>query len=101
MNTGKIRANFGAIDTAGADIGTAEGHVEALKADARAEFNRIIGNLGDGMGPETVAAVRQKFEDYLESHLNAMKSTRSHLHKAGDTMLHGGQRMVSHLGNRS
>lgn len=96
----QIRGNFGAMDTASGDMGTFLGKIDNLREEARAEFNKIIANLGDGIGPEQVSAVRAKFEDYLQQHLDSMKSSQAGLDRATDTMRAGAAKMADRLANR-
>lgn len=97
----QIRANTGAMSTAAGDVGSHLGNVENFKSQARAEFDRIIANLGDGIGTSEVAAVRQRFEQYLEEHVNSLKTSQTGLNRATDTMAQGGRRMTSYLANRA
>lgn len=93
----QVRANTGAMDQAAGDLNSHVGNLDTLREQARAEFNKVIGNLGDGIGTTQVAAVRAKFEEYLEDHVNSIKQSQTGLTKATDTMTQGANRMVQHL----
>jgi hypothetical protein len=99
MSDMQLRADFGAMDQGSADIDAYRGKSETFKEEARAEFNRIIGNLGGGIGTETVEQVRKKFEEYLDEHVESINAQRTGLDRATDTFTSGAARMKSRLGN--
>lgn len=99
MSDMQLRAHTGVMNQGSADIQGFQGTSESYKDDARAEFNRQIANLGDGVGTETVAAIRAKFEEYLDSHLDSIKAHQTGLTQATETMTAGGKKMTSLLGN--
>lgn len=101
MSNYQVRAHTGAMDTASGDLGAHQGNLETFKSEARAEFNRIVANLGDGIGPEEVEAVRKKFEEYLDEHVKSIKTSQTGLTNATDTMAQGGRRMAARLANRA
>jgi hypothetical protein len=44
--------------------------------DAHAEFNRQLASFQDSMEPDTVAAIRAKFEKYLRAYVDALRARR-------------------------
>ncbi|MFY0406473.1 hypothetical protein [Solicola sp. PLA-1-18] len=101
MAQANLRANGGAMDQGGADIQTYRGQAEGFKEEARAQFNTMVANLGDGVGTEQVAAIRAKFEEYLDEHIASTDSQRVGLGNATETMRAGGRKMAAHLGNNA
>lgn len=97
----QLRANTGAMETAGGDISSHLGNVEQFKADARSQFNTIVGNLGDGVGTDQVAAIRQKFEQYLDEHVASLNQNKTSLDKATGTMQQTGKTLSAYLGNNA
>lgn len=101
MSDMQLRANFASLDQGAADIDNYRGASENFKADAWATFDKMVGNLGDGIGTDTVGQIKKRFGEYLEEHIESINAQRTGLGKATDTMHSGATRMKSMLGNNA
>lgn len=95
----QLRAEYGTLDQAGADLGAQAGQTEDYRAALKDQAARALGNFGGGVGSDQHNSAMQIVDQLVDEHITNTRQQQTGTGNANATFQGAGSRMQSILGS--